>query len=67
MTKKLISGLILALLAHIWMLDIVASYRVQFQAKRMIQTQENSEKNSFWTSFRSVGPKFKPPIFFFRN
>ena len=44
MTKKLISGLILACLAHIWMLDIVASYRVQFQAKRMIQTQENSEK-----------------------
>ena len=64
MTKKLISGLILARLAHIWMLNIVASYHVQFQGKRMIQTQENSEKNSFWTSFRSVGPKFKPPFFF---
>ena len=43
------------------MLDIIASYDcMQFQGKLMIQTQENGEKPHF-------GPKFGPPIFFFKN
>ena len=50
------------------MLGIVADYhRMKFNGKLMIQTQENSKKNSFWAGFRPVGPKFWPPIYFFKN
>ena len=47
MTKNLISGTISTCLAEIWapkILDIVANYHhIQFQGKRMTQTQENGE------------------------
>ena len=63
MAKNQITGLILTCLAEIWapkILDIVANYHIQFQEKRMTQSQENREKACF-------GPKFGPPIFLFKN
>ena len=46
----------------------VANYhRVQFQGKLMIQTQKNGKKNSFWTWFSPVRPKFGQPKFFLKN
>ena len=39
------------------MLDIATSYhRVQFQGKRMIQTQENGEKSHFGPDLGPLGP-----------
>ena len=38
---------------------------MQFQEKRINQTQENDKKTSFWTWFRSIGHKFGLSIIFF--
>ena len=48
------------------MLDIVASYQyMQFQGKRMIQTQDNSEKPHFGTDLGWLGGSQKSFFFFF--
>ena len=50
------------------MLGIATSYRsIQFEGKRMIQTQENGKKTLFWGSFWYVRLKFRLPKIFFKN
>ena len=50
------------------MLGIATSYRsIQFEGKRMIQTQENGKKTLFWGSFWSVRLKFRLPKIFLKN
>ena len=47
------------------MLDIVAGYhRMQFQGKRVIQTQENGEKPHFGLDLGSLDPNLGRQIFF---
>ena len=46
----------------------VASYHyVEFQEKRMIQTQENGEKAPFGPNFALFEPKFELPMFFSKS
>ena len=50
------------------MLDIVASYhRIQFQGKRMIQTQENDKKPYFGPDFGLLNPKTGRQIFLYKT
>ena len=63
MAKNLISGPISACLAEIWapeLLDIVVNYHyVQFQGKRMTQTQENRKKSrTRWAQIRAANFSF---------
>ena len=47
------------------MLDIVASYhRIQFQGKRMIETQENGKKKKFGPDLGPLSPNLGCQIFF---
>ena len=47
------------------MVDIVASYkRIQFQGKRMIQTQENGKKSHFVPDLGPLGPNSDRQNFF---
>ena len=50
------------------MLDIVASYdRMQFQGKRMIQTQENGKKTHFGHDVGPLGSNSGHQNVFFKN
>ena len=70
MTKNLISGPISACLSEIWppkILDIVANYHhIQFQGRRMIQTQENGEKPRFGPDLGMFGPNSGRQFFFLK-
>ena len=49
------------------MLDIVASYHcIQFQGKRIIQTQENGEKRCFTPDLGPLDPSSGSQIFFMK-
>ena len=70
MGKNLISDPILACLAEIWtpnILDIITSYyHIQFQGKRMIQTQENGEKPCLGPDLGTLGPNSGHQFFFLK-
>ena len=70
MDKNLISGPILACLAEIWVLkilDIVANYHhIQFQGKRITQTQEKGEKPCFTPDLGMLGPNSGRQFFFWK-
>ena len=49
------------------MLGIVTCYYcIQFQGKRMVQTQENGEKSHFGPDLGLLGPNPGRPIFFIK-
>ena len=49
------------------MVDIVASYKsIQFQGKRMIQTQENGKKSHFVPDLGPLGPNSDRQNFFIK-
>ena len=70
MAKNLMSGPILACLAEIWVtkiLDIVANYHhIQFQGKRMTQTQENGEKPCFGPDLGTLDSNSGRQFFFLK-
>ena len=67
--KKLILDLIMAHLTQTWGPKIFFVCFLSLLDVRKIYDPKSRklQKTSFWPWFRPIGPKFKPPIFFYKT